>query len=659
MSADASAGPEPDWKAMYVRSERKLARERKVRFDVEAIAEKGLRDLYMRQQRQALLQSVAAHANGTSSHVEAMLHALSETCASGPWTCGFAYMYDAQLAATALSTATHWHADTPGVRAFVEESLAVTLPAATSLPGRVATSGVAAWIDDVVDDIDFVRKAGAIACGIRTGVAFPIKIGDEVVAVLEAFSRERIPRDEDLLVVLGHVGTQVGRVFERARTAGRLVYEAGHDALTGLPNRHMFLDLLDGALAASRRHGDPFHVTFADLDRFKVINDSLGHAVGDAFLKGIASRFSAALEPLAGRHVLARLGGDEFVVLSQGEAGEGRIVGDTLLASLAAPVDAMGNRLHASASFGVTSSDVGYAAAADVLRDADNAMYSAKGSGKGRVAAFDRSLHALAVDRLRIENDLRSAVDDGSLRLHYQPILDARTEEVVGYEALLRWERHPGVLTSPIDFIPVAEETGLIVPLGAWTLGEACRAAVRINAGGAHGATQITMSVNASPRQFQAPSFVDDVAAALSGSGLPARLLKIEVTESVVMDGTGQVSDALARLDAMGVGIRMDDFGTGYSSLSHLHALPFEAVKVDRSFVSAMSKGATGGERIVRAVVQIARALDMPVVAEGVEDRETYMRLRAMGCDYLQGYLFSRPLAEGDIPSFMSRARAA
>ncbi len=454
--------------------------------------------------------------------------------------------------------------------------------------------------------------------------------------------------------------TQIGRVFERDRTAKRLVHEAGHDVLTGLPNRSRFLELLKSAMAAhALPGGDAYGVTFVDLDRFKIINDSLGHAVGDAFLKGIARRFSDALAPLPGTHVLARLGGDEFVVLSGGNPAEPRAVGEALLESLSAPIDAMGNMLHASASMGVTSSGFGYRQAADVLRDADSAMYRAKATGKGRVATFDRTLHAVAVDRLRLENDLRAAVSDGGFRLHYQSIVDARTEDVVGYEALLRWERVPGTLTPPLDFIPVAEETGLIVPLGAWTLGEACRAAARINAARPAGAEPLTMSVNASPRQFQAPGFVADVAGALAGAGLVPGLLRVEVTESVTMDATGQVSEALAALAALGVPLRMDDFGTGYSSLSHLHSLPFEAIKVDRSFVSAMARGVPGSEKVVKAVIQLAHSLDMPVVAEGVEDRETYVRLRAMRCDFLQGYLFSRPEPEESILARMAMAARA
>ncbi len=637
---------EPDWKGMYLMSERKLERERKVRVSAEAIAEKGLRDLYVRERRQNLLQTVAAHANGTSSCLDALRHALVEICDNGSWTCGFAYLFD-EARFHDMSTAAFWHADTPGVRPFVDRSMTGTLPRASSLPGRVATSGAPVWLEDISSDPVFVRGDAAATCGLNTAVAFPIKVRDEVVAVVEVFSRAKMGRDDDLMEVLSHVGTQVGRVFERDRVASRLVHEASHDVLTGLPNRHRLMELLDAAIARSRdSDGCRYDVTFIDLDRFKVINDSLGHGVGDAFLKGIADRFAAALAGIAGEHVLARLGGDEFVVLSRDGAGHGRAVGDALLASLDAPIEAHGNMLHASASIGVTSSGVGYLKAADVLRDADAAMYHAKGSGKGRVSAFDPSLHAAALERLRMENDLRRAVSDDLLRLHYQSIVDARTEEVVGYEALLRWERSPGVLTSPAQFVPIAEETGLIVQIGAWTLREACAAAARLNAGRDGGAA-LTMSVNASSRQFQSAGFADEVRSAMAAARLDPALLKVEVTESVTMADTDQVAEVLRCLGEMGVRIRMDDFGTGFSSLSNLQKLPFEVIKVDRSFVSDMSQG--GSEKIVRTIIQLAHSLDMPVVAEGVEDRETYLRLRSMGCDYVQGYLFSRPAAEAEL----------
>ena len=435
------------------------------------------------------------------------------------------------------------------------------------------------------------------------------------------------------------VAERITVALENARRAAELSRMAFHDSLTGLPNRALLLDRLEQALLRSGRHGSPVAVLFLDLDNFKLINDSLGHDAGDALLRGVADRFRRATR--AG-DTLARFGGDEFVVLLEqaADASEAMASADRFATALREPIEVEGRTMVVEASIGVALSGPGRERPADLLRDADLALYRAKVSGKARSALFEPGLEAAAMRRLDLENDLRLALAAGEFRLFYQPIVDLVSDGLVGWEALVRWHHPERGLIPPSEFIPVAEETGLIVPLGRWVLEEACRQA-RLWQPAASG-TPLIMNVNLSGRQFQQPSLVADVNEALDAAGLDPRSLKLEITESVVMQDVDAASAILAALSEVGVRIAIDDFGTGYSSLAYLKRFPIETLKIDRSFVSGIVNDPHDAA-IVRGVVALAKSLGLTVTAEGIETIAQQRQLVEVGCDLGQGYLFGRP----------------
>ena len=440
----------------------------------------------------------------------------------------------------------------------------------------------------------------------------------------------------------------------RREAEARLVYQAYHDPLTGLPNRALLLDRLGQALARAGRRGEPVALLFLDLDRFKRVNDGLGHAAGDRLLVAVGERLRACAR--AGDTV-ARLGGDEFTLLLEGltDAAEAEAVAAAVAAALEAPVVLDGQPVAVTASIGVALAGPGGAEPAGLLRDADVAMYRAKARGKARVEVFDAAMAAGARERVAFEADLRQAVERGELRLAYQPIVELATGRVVGAEALARWAHPARGVVLPDAFVPLAEETGLIVPLGRWVLAEACRQG---RAWQDRFPTPPTVSVNLSPRQFQQPGLVEEVAAALRSTGLAPDRLQLEITEGAVMaDADGAVA-TLRQLRGLGVRLAIDDFGTGYSSLGYLQRFPIDLLKVDRRFVAGLGRDA-GDTAIVEAVVGLAHALRLRVVAEGVETVEQAGRLRELGCELGQGYHFGRPAAAEAMAALMAKVTFA
>lgn len=435
---------------------------------------------------------------------------------------------------------------------------------------------------------------------------------------------------------------QMQDITDRKQAEEKLVHDAFHDALTGLPNRVLFMDHLNQSVQrAKRKKHFPFGVMFLDFDRFKLINDSLGHMAGDQLLIAIASRLEASVRPA---DTVARLGGDEFTILVEdlNSTDEAIVVVRRLLRNLAEPFKVAGREVFITASVGVALSTAGYEQAEDVLRDADTAMYRAKSLGKARYEIFDKTMHANATDLLQIETDLWRALERKELTLDYQPIVSLRTGRIAGFEALLRWLHPARGLVSPLEFISVAEETGLIVPIGQWVLNQACRQAREWQKRYPQ-EPPLHVSVNLSAKQFMQPDLIDQVSLALDSSGLNPASLKVEITESMVMQNLESTTQMLKQLRGLGVGISLDDFGTGYSSLSCLHRFPISVLKVDRSFVSSMTDNQEHLE-IVRTIMALARNLKMDVIAEGVETLEQAVELRAMNCEYGQGYYFSRAL---------------
>ncbi len=453
------------------------------------------------------------------------------------------------------------------------------------------------------------------------------------------------------LVVRGVDGTparMVGSltdVHDRKELEEQLRHAALYDGLTGLPNRTLFVDRLRLTMArASRRPGYQFAVLFLDLDGFKLVNDSLGHLLGDTLLSSVAERISSDLRP---SDTASRFGGDEFAILLDDIVSPDNpvAVAERLQARLKRPFHIGGHEIVVTASIGIASSSTGYQSAEDVLRDADTAMYRAKATEKGTHATFDAGMHTRALSRLRVEGELRQALEGGQLRLHYQPIVEMQTGRTTAFEALVRWEHPTRGLLAPGDFLTIAEETGLIVPIGRWILGETCRQIVEWRAAGAP--ANVRVSVNVSNRQFWHGGLLEDVAASLRDAHLEPRDIVLEITETVAMYNADLAERTLTELHDNGFALHIDDFGTGYSSLQALHRFPIEALKVDRSFVAGLGADPRSTE-LVRTIAMMARTLGLDVIAEGIETPDQCNRVEALGCGYGQGYLFSRPVP-GDV----------
>jgi diguanylate cyclase (GGDEF)-like protein len=430
-------------------------------------------------------------------------------------------------------------------------------------------------------------------------------------------------------------------ITERKRVEQQLLHDALHDGLTGLANRALFTDRLERAIAQVFRGDYLFAVLFLDLDRFKVINDSLGHIVGDQLLIAIARRLETCLRS---NDLIARLGGDEFAILLEDikDTDYATQVGERVQKELMQPFHIDGHEIFAATSIGIAFSTNGYQLPQELLRDADTAMYHAKALGKSRYQIFDPGMHIRAVALLQLETDLRRALQRHEFQVYYQPIVSLQNQKLSGFEALLRWNHPERGVISPTEFIPVAEETGLIIPLGEWVLREAC-CQMRIWQEEFPAAADLTISVNISGKQFSHPNLVEQIQNILQQTGLDTHSLKLEITESRFMENIESTVAMLSELQALGIQLSMDDFGTGYSSLSYLNRFPINTLKIDRSFISSVDTDAEKLE-IIRTVVMLAWNLGMDVVAEGVETAEQFAQLKILKCESGQGYFFSKPL---------------
>ena len=429
----------------------------------------------------------------------------------------------------------------------------------------------------------------------------------------------------------------------------QLQHDALHDALTGLPNRALFMDRVHQALQRSARDPDVgCAVMFLDLDRFKLVNDGLSHAVGDQLLVALAARIAQVLRP---PDTLARIGGDEFTIVLDAlvKIPDAILVAERVQQAVADPFHIDGHELRVTASVGIALGATP-AGEAELLRNADIAMYDAKRRGGGRHAVFDQSMHQHVVNRIAREHDLRQAVEESLIGVHFQPIINLTTGRVYGVEALARWPSDWRKVT-PLEFITIAEETGLIGELGMHVLSSALDCLAAWRAGGLVG-PEVCLSVNVSARQLDDPALPETIQGALAAAGLPPDALRLEITESTLMQEPNRVGRIVSALCATGVRLHLDDFGTGYSSLSALHQFPVDALKIDRGFVSSLS--GNGSEAIVRSIITLAHGLGLEAIAEGIEYPAQLDRLRALGCDYGQGFLFARPLSFGDTEALLA-----
>jgi diguanylate cyclase (GGDEF)-like protein len=438
---------------------------------------------------------------------------------------------------------------------------------------------------------------------------------------------------------------------ERRRFEEKLQHQVFHDDLTDLPNRRLLKDRLEHALARSNRRKEPLGVMFIDLDGFKGVNDTLGHECGDLLLKLTAERLSSATRAT---DTVARLGGDEFAVLLEdlGVPFEIPTVAERLLAAISMPIEIADRTVVVNASIGIAIAE-GHGEISDqLLANADVAMYAAKAAGKGSYQVFDPEMRYKLEERFDLRNDLKRALRRDEFVLHYQPIFDLQGRRIEGVEALLRWNHPDKGLVPPLDFIPAAEETGEIVPIGRWVLQQACLQ-IRQWRMEHPDAADISVSVNLSPRQIQSRSVVEDVRAALDESGIEPASLVLEITESTLLHDAPSTIEKLNALKGIGVKLAIDDFGTGYSSLSYLQRFPIDSLKIDRSFISGVTSGIEDSA-LTEAIIRMARSLSIDTVAEGIEHPEQLERLRELGCGSGQGFLLARPVPADDIKALLS-----
>ena len=441
-------------------------------------------------------------------------------------------------------------------------------------------------------------------------------------------------------------------ISERKAFEQRLEHDATHDPLTGLPNRTLLLDRLSVALARADRHETAVAVLFLDLDRFKVVNDSLGHGVGDRLLVAAAERLATTLRP---GDTVARFGGDEFVILCEDLEGkaDADLIAQRVAATIAQPFQLEDTEVFVTCSTGISYADHADVVAESMVRDADAAMYQAKAKGRAQWAVFDRRMREQAVDRLDVESALRHALERKELRVAYQPVVNLGNGRIVGVEALVRWEHPQRGLLAPGEFIGVAEETGLIVPIGTWILDRSCRQVQRWQA--AHpDLPPLTAAINLSGRQLAHPDLIADVAHVLADTGISPDSVVLEITESVLMEDVEASRSTLDALKALGVRLVVDDFGTGYSSLAYLRRFPVDMLKIDQSFIDGLGEDPSD-TAIVAAVVSLAHTLGLEAVAEGVETDRQLAELRNLGCDHAQGYLMARPLYPDDLSELLAR----
>ena len=487
---------------------------------------------------------------------------------------------------------------------------------------------------------------------LQAAMAAPVHENGEVVGSLLVSSwKEGRRYDAESQDLLRTIAQHVSLALTDAKTVGAMVHQALHDALTGLPNRALFLDRLEHALARAMRAGSEVAVLFLDLDRFKTVNDSLGHAAGDELLCTVAQRITTCMRAA---DTAARLGGDEFAVLLEDlvSTREAARVAERIIAALEEPIGVAGREVFVGTSIGVATGAYG---AEDLLRHADVAMYRAKAQGKGRYAMFEEGMQAEVIDRLELEADLQRAIDRRELEVFYQPIIMLGTGELAGHEALVRWRHPTRGLMSPGAFIPVAEETGMIGSIGRFVLREATRQAA---AWAAMTGAELSMNVNLSGRQLEDPTLVDEVTAILRETGLPAGRLVLEITETVLMQDTETTIERLRTLRALGVRLAVDDFGTGYSSLRYLNRFPLDVLKMAKPFVDGLGSQ-DEDPALARAIVDLGASLGLTIVAEGIERSAQLAHLRRLGCPLGQGYWFARPMPAAEAEAQLDSPAAA
>ncbi len=595
-----------------------------------------------------LLYVVSSAANDASSLEEAMQTCLNEICLYNRWDLGHVYfLLDKNQ--PELTSSTIWNTDSgQEFSAFKQETEATRFKAEVGVIGKVLKEKSPVWFEINDPKYDFFRKASAHAGGLRSGIIFPLLFEGEVVAILEFYSKQSCEPDFSMLEALGHISSQFGRVVERKMAAQQLDFIANHDTLTNLPNRVFFSHKLAQAIENTTRNRRLAAVMFVDLDHFKKINDTLGHSMGDKVLKDAAKRLETCVRNC---DTVARWGGDEFTLLFENiaQVDDIPVISQKILEVMSKPFMLEGQECYISASVGISVCPNDSEDPDILLKFADLAMYQAKEKGRNNYQYYSHDMGAESSNKLVLETQLRHAIERNELILHYQPFFDIMTGKIVGAEALVRWN-HPVLGTlPPAKFIPLAEESGLILPIGEWVLRTACS---RNKEWQEEGLPPIRVAVNISGIQFDQKNIVETIGQILTETGLSAEYLELELTESVLMKKTNGAISILHRLHDMGTCISIDDFGTGYSSLSYLKKFPIDTLKIDRSFIREVTVNPEDAA-ITQAIIAMARSLKLKVVAEAVETKDQLEFLKAHLCDEVQGFYFSPPLPPDVFKAFL------
>lgn len=590
-----------------------------------------------------------------SRTVEDALPQVIRTLAEGSgWVYGARWELD--KAANLLRCMETWCVDAPEVREFMAFSrLRTQAPGASKGPiHQVWGSNAPVWIADVAQDINMRRGPAALKAGLHSTFAFPILVGEEFYGVIELFAREARQPDPGLMGVVHTIGSQLGQFMARKAAEQNLRFVASHDPLTGLFNRNIFNERLQQALAQAARFERSLSLLFIDLDGFKLINDTHGHNAGDALLAELAARLRATLRE---GDVIGRMGGDEFVVLIEefAEVSQVAEVAKKLLETVTRPFVLHGQNCQVTASLGISIYPDDGKDAETLIKNADTAMYRVKQQGKNSFRFFSPQMNVHLMERLSLEPGLRRAIERGELLLLYQPRVGVRDGQVTGVEALMRWQHPTQGMIGPNEFVPVAEDAGLIAAIGEWAMHSACRQA---RAWRDQGLPLLRVAVSLSPKQFQLESLIQVVREALHHTALDPARIELEITEEMVIRNPERAVRLLGQLKEIGVRVVVDGFGTGYSSLSFLRRLPIDSVKIDRSLIVDLPRN-NDAAALTRGVVAMAHSLGLTVIAEGVETHEQWEFLHQQGCEEMQGNYFSAPVAAEIVPGIVRQPAAA
>ena len=637
----------------HVESEGRVIRDARGKVSKVVVVERDISERKRAEQREKMEHAVTRVLAESETLSEAIPRIVQTICETLSWDCGARWSMDERK--KVITCVETWSGPSKAVTQFISEVRKLTFqPSKRGLVRHVWVSGAPHWIPDVSREDGFERAQLAAKAGLHGAFAFPILAGNVTLGVLEFFSSEIRSPDPSLLQMVRVIGSQIGQFMARKQAEENLLYVATHDTLTGLPNRYMFNQRFAHALQNAQRYHRSMALLFLDLDRFKFINDTLGHPYGDRLLQEVAGRLRLCLRE---SDTIARFGGDEFVALIEDFAAPGDVVSvaQKILHALRWPFMLEGETSHMSASIGISLYPNDGEDLAALLKNADIAIYRAKEQGKNNYLFYSQEMNDHLSERIAKETGLQGALERNEFILHYEPKVEINSGRITGMEALIRWQ-HPELgLLPPDEFIGHAEHSGLIVPIGAWVLRTAC---VQNQTLQGRVPAPLTVSVNLSARQFEDKHLLREIERALSESALKPNCLELEVTETSVMQDIQRSKKILDGIKSMGIRLAIDDFGTGYSSLVSIKRFPFDCIKIDRSFIKDIPQD-QDDVAITQAIIAMAHSLRLKVIAEGVETQEQLDFLTEHGCHEFQGYFFRRPQPAEDFSKLLRDNAAA